>query len=127
MLRSTNIYYAAIVIDLVLRFFWSWTLIPESSSVDISNLGQYVAPFAAIAEIVRRSIWSVFRLENEHVHNTSGYRKVAHIPLHFDPPVNQTIESQSDNGGRMQILVEVGSFAAVVIAITVVAIVERKG
>jgi hypothetical protein len=32
----------------------------------------------------RRTVWSFFRLENEHLHNAFAFRRVKFIPLHFD-------------------------------------------
>ena len=84
MFRHRSYYYCAIVADLVLRFLWTYTLIPEKDQGSFSNgvsLSLAVAPFAAAAEICRDVV--IFRLENEHLNNTAGWR-VKHIPLHFD-------------------------------------------
>eukprot|EP00760_Papus_ankaliazontas_P007875 PhM_4_TR13576/c0_g1_i1/m.90276 len=35
---------------------------------------------AGIVEIVRRGLWSILRLENEHLHNLEKYRSVDHVP-----------------------------------------------
>ena len=32
-------------------------------------------------EVLRRTVWACFRLENEHLHNTRGYRQVSFVPL----------------------------------------------
>lgn len=37
-----------------------------------------------VAEFFRRTFWSFFCLENEHLRNTHGYRRVNFIPLHYD-------------------------------------------
>ena len=34
-------------------------------------------------ELIRRTLWGLFRLENEHRHSTYGYRSVEFVPLHF--------------------------------------------
>ena len=44
-------------------------------------------PFLAAAEICRRTMWGCFRLENEHLHNTQNFRRVAFVPLHFETAV----------------------------------------
>lgn len=36
----------------------------------------WLTPMAMLLEMVRRTIWGVFRLENEQLRNTEGYRKV---------------------------------------------------
>jgi len=123
MIQQTWTYYFAIGADLVLRFFWSWTLIPEGDDSNKALVGEFIAPFAAIAEIFRRTMWSVFRLENEHVHNTAGYRKTAHIPLHFDAPVpaHEPAEKEEDKQ-RRQVLLEIFVFVVAVVAVAITAI-----
>lgn len=32
-------------------------------------------------------MWGCFRLENEHLHNTQNFRRVAFVPLHFETAV----------------------------------------
>lgn len=34
-------------------------------------------------ELLRRTLWGFFRLENEHRNNTAGFRRVGFVPLHF--------------------------------------------
>jgi xenotropic and polytropic retrovirus receptor 1 len=122
MLPNSSYYYFAIVADLILRYFWTYTLIPVNDNIHFeAYLGLYIAPFAAIAEIIRRTMWSVFRLENEHLHNTAGYRKVKHIPLHFDTPLTQSIQADTPKT-HWHIAVEASLFVAVVITVLVVAI-----
>ncbi len=64
--RDPRLYYICIVLDLVLRFLWVLSLAPASlTSV------MYVMPalsiFLGSIEIVRRSMWGVFRVEWEHL------------------------------------------------------------
>ena len=127
MFRNKAVYYAAIVVDLILRFFWSYTLIPVRDQSNFANgvsLSIAIAPFAAIAEICRRSMWSFFRLENEHLHNTSGYRKVNHIPLHFETPLKQSTTDSSGSKGTKSwhVMAEIVVIIVVVIVISAVAI-----
>lgn len=128
MYRRKSVYYIAIVADLILRFLWAYTLIPVKDQSNFANgvsLSLAVAPFAAIAEICRRSMWSFFRLENEHLHNTSGYRKVNHIPLHFETPIKQkTTDSSSTGKGTRtwHVIAEISVIIIIVIIISIVAI-----
>jgi hypothetical protein len=46
-----------------------------------------------VLELFRRTFWSFFRLENEHLRNTQGFRRVDFIPLHYDHGVGE------DDGG----------------------------
>ena len=124
MITKKRYYYIAIVVDLFLRFFWAYTLIPYSANRNaFTVLGMYVAPFAAVAEILRRTMWSVLRLENEHVNNTAGYRKYKHIPLHYPLPDSK---SKKPIGNKRQISMEVFVFTLSVVIITTIAILFRS-
>ena len=72
-------YLAAIVGNLVLRFAWTMTLIPEPERAGggeggggergyLADFQLKLSPFLAACEILRRSFWSFLRLENEHLH-----------------------------------------------------------
>ncbi|CAH0479201.1 unnamed protein product [Peronospora belbahrii] len=76
------VYYAAIIADLFLRFAWTLTLIPPLGATRWLPL--YLQPFTTVLELFRRTFWSFFRLENEHLRNTQGFRRVDFIPLHYD-------------------------------------------
>lgn len=123
------VYYAAIVADLFLRFSWTLTLIPPRSSRDW--LPRYVAPVTMVLELFRRTFWSFFRLENEHLRNTQGFRRVDFIPLHYDHGVG-TDEDEEDAKNIIEPL-EFKVFVAkilgvtlVVLALSVAAIVVEK-
>lgn len=64
--------------------------------------------------------------ENEHLHNTEGYRRIEVIPLHFETPLhksdNASDEEKRQRGGRLLISMEVGFFVLVVVALTVAAV-----
>lgn len=75
-------YYVAIVADLFLRFAWMLTLIPPQSS---QLLPLYLPPFTMVLELCRRTFWSFFWLENEHLKNADSLH-VGFIPLHYSRP-----------------------------------------
>ena len=120
-------YYSAAAADLVLRFAWAYTLIPDQNQGALGvGLGMAMAPVTAALEILRRTMWSVFRLENEHLHNTEGYRATDAIPLHYDVSRRPKGLAGAKAGSRRRlILFEVSAYAAVVIAISVFAIVNK--
>ena len=138
MFRNKWFYYAAIASDLVLRFGWTLTLTPRSG---ISNsIGKGAAPgvgpvlaqgwrFGLIfVEMARRAMWSVLRLETEHLHNTEGFRRIDVIPLHFDrkkPPTPDGVRrarggrghregEASESRGRLFMFFEVVTYIALV-------------
>lgn len=45
---------------------------------------QIVLFLIAVIEIVRRFIWNIFRLENEHLNNCGQFRAVRDIPLPYE-------------------------------------------
>jgi EXS family len=72
----TWLYIAAAAVNLVLRFCWTITIVPENVRHNSSAGGSYLfskdfqmymSPFVAAAEIVRRSLWGVLRVEAEHI------------------------------------------------------------
>ena len=73
-------YYLAIGADLILRFGWALTLVPGTQSVGnlLAKEGGYLEVISTVAlawaELCRRAMWAVFRLEAEHLHNTEGLR-----------------------------------------------------
>ncbi|GMI52272.1 hypothetical protein TeGR_g4315, partial [Tetraparma gracilis] len=76
-------YYVAIVVDVILRFLWVTSLVPPDSGAQFS-LPNYLTSAVMALEILRRTVWGFLRLEQEHRHNTEGYRRVDFVPLHFN-------------------------------------------
>ena len=74
------IYYFAIVTNIILRFFWVFTVMPLP-------LGEEKNYFVlSLAEIYRRMQWVALRVENEHISNPEGYRthlKIPELPIEF--------------------------------------------
>lgn len=127
MLSNRNVYYLAIVSDLVLRFFWTYTLIPGTENIFDVSVGLVLSPFAAVAEILRRTMWSVLRLENEHLNNTSGYRKITHIPLHFDAPSHSVkVNDDQANASKRLVFIEVSIYVSVVVVVISLAVIFRE-
>ncbi|KAI8022543.1 hypothetical protein LOK49_LG03G00703 [Camellia lanceoleosa] len=66
-----SVYFAAMVLNVLLRFVWLQTVL----DYQVSFLHkQTLAAIVAVLEIIRRGIWSFFRLENEHLNNVGKYR-----------------------------------------------------
>jgi len=75
-----NFYYFSMVTNLLLRFSWTFTLIPvrhfPKSFVDFDGLFFMLA----LGELYRRTQWSLFRVENENINNFEKYRAIMEIP-----------------------------------------------
>ncbi|CAL5396471.1 unnamed protein product [Camellia sinensis] len=76
-----SVYFAAMVLNVLLRFVWLQTVL----DYQVSFLHkQTLAAIVAVLEIIRRGIWSFFRLENEHLNNVGKYRAFKSVPLPFN-------------------------------------------
>ncbi|GMF21378.1 unnamed protein product [Phytophthora fragariaefolia] len=121
------VYYAAIIADLFLRFAWTLTLIPPRGAARWLPL--YLQPFTMVLELFRRTFWSFFRLENEHLRNTQGFRRVDFIPLHYDHGVGDSGKNDSDELEQLDFRVFTLKILAVlftVLGLSVVAIVVEQ-
>eukprot|EP00127_Corallochytrium_limacisporum_P001567 Clim_evm20s66 gene=Clim_evmTU20s66 len=79
-------YLLATIADFILRFFWTMSLIPNTLNPFFYSNSQVVPLLYAFMELLRRTMWGWFRMENEHVNNVEGYREVTSIPLRFETP-----------------------------------------
>ncbi|BBG94269.1 ERD1/XPR1/SYG1 family protein [Prunus dulcis] len=76
-----SVYFGAMVLNVLLRFAWLQTVL----GFDVSFMhGQTMVAVVASLEIIRRGIWSFFRLENEHLNNVGKYRAFKSVPLPFN-------------------------------------------
>ncbi|KJE90575.1 xenotropic and polytropic murine leukemia virus receptor xpr1 [Capsaspora owczarzaki ATCC 30864] len=78
------VYYFAMVLDLALRFLWTFTIAPQQ------NIGNFLSSqiflsVLAFLEVSRRCMWNIFRLENEHLNNCGQFRVIHDVPLPFRP------------------------------------------
>ncbi|KAI9169733.1 hypothetical protein LWI28_016846 [Acer negundo] len=78
---NKNIYFLAILLNILLRFAWLQTVL--GIGLDILHR-QTMTTIVACLEIIRRGIWNFFRLENEHLNNVGKYRAFKSVPLPFN-------------------------------------------
>lgn len=77
--KRCEFYYAAMVIDVILRFQWVFYACFSSQLQQLA-----VTSFCiALAEITRRFIWMFFRMENEHCTNVVLFRASRDSPLPY--------------------------------------------
>ncbi|XP_065864253.1 phosphate transporter PHO1 homolog 3-like isoform X2 [Euphorbia lathyris] len=76
-----SVYFLAMVLNVLLRFAWLQTVM----GLKISSLHkETTVAIVASLEIIRRGVWSFFRLENEHLNNVGKYRAFKSVPLPFN-------------------------------------------
>ncbi|MCL7030635.1 hypothetical protein MKW94_029892 [Papaver nudicaule] len=81
-LKSKNIYYISIFINVLLRLVWIESVTRISNPTGLME-SQVLDFFLASLEIVRRGHWNYYRLENEHLNNVGKFRAVNTVPLPF--------------------------------------------
>ena len=108
-------YYAAVVADVFLRFLWTLTLAP--THLPFGDFVNYsVKPLLSFAEICRRAMWSLFRVENEHLNSTLAYKRIDVVPLHFErgaPP--RPPEDPKEGPSYLSVALEVSAFILAVL------------
>ncbi|XP_034198545.1 phosphate transporter PHO1 homolog 3-like isoform X2 [Prunus dulcis] len=81
LLPYKSVYFGAMVLNVLLRFAWLQTVL--KFNVSFMHTQTMIAVVASL-EIIRRGIWSFFRLENEHLNNVGKYRTFKSVPLPFN-------------------------------------------
>ncbi|THF94416.1 hypothetical protein TEA_025520 [Camellia sinensis var. sinensis] len=88
LLSHKSVYYAAVVLDILLRFAWLQLMLKFNLR---SLRGKTISSIIACLEILRHGMWNLFRntlyltkLENEHLNNVGKYRAFKSVPLPFN-------------------------------------------
>ncbi|SMN18342.1 similar to Saccharomyces cerevisiae YIL047C SYG1 Plasma membrane protein of unknown function [Maudiozyma saulgeensis] len=77
--KRKALYYSAMVWDVVIRFQWVvYAVAPQS--IQQSAKTSFVL---ALTELLRRFVWVIFRIENEHVANVHLFRVTGDSPLPY--------------------------------------------
>lgn len=87
------VYYIAMVLDPILRFNWVlYVLFPHDTQH--SALLNFMVSFS---EVLRRGLWTIFRVENEHCTNVALARAARDVPLPYEipPPPRPSTEQQA--------------------------------
>ncbi|KAF6825035.1 signal transduction protein [Colletotrichum musicola] len=72
-------YYAIMVVDPILRFAWIFYAIFTHDT----QHSTVVSFLVALAEVSRRGMWTLFRVENEHCANVKAYKASRDVPLPY--------------------------------------------
>ncbi|KAK4157608.1 protein SYG1 [Chaetomidium leptoderma] len=78
-IRPVWIYYVIMVVDPILRFSWIFYAI-FTHNTQHSTLVSFMV---ALAEVVRRGMWTLLRVENEHCANVAQYKAARDTPLPY--------------------------------------------
>jgi hypothetical protein len=82
-LLPKNMYFFAIIFNFFLRL--SWVVAASTDVFGINIRGEYVKSIVSLVEIVRRSQWNYYRMENEHLNNCGQFRVIDAIPIMISP------------------------------------------
>ena len=77
--KNPYYYYAAMVLDVLLRFNWVFYAI-FTHDTQHSTIASF---FISFAEVTRRGIWVIFRVENEHAANVARFKASRDVPLPY--------------------------------------------
>lgn len=81
-IKSTHYYYAAMILDPILRFNWIFYAV-YTHDLQHSTVASF---FVAFSEATRRGIWVIFRVENEHCSNVARFKASRDVPLPYELP-----------------------------------------
>ncbi|KAK7751227.1 Xenotropic and polytropic retrovirus receptor 1 [Diatrype stigma] len=96
-------YYTIMVLDPILRFAWIFYAIftyDKQHSTIVSFL-------VAVAEVTRRGMWALIRVENEHCFNVAAYKASRDLPLPYRLPDAESTslsdgQTSTEGSGRMK-------------------------
>lgn len=103
-------YYTIMVVDPALRFSWIFYAI-FTHNTQHSTIFSFLV---SLLEVVRRGVWALFRVENEHCANVSQYKASRDVPLPYrieplmdrssteSSPQIQSQEQTQQTAGRTQ-------------------------
>lgn len=77
--KNPYYYYAAMILDIILRFNWIFYAI-FTHDTQHSTIASF---FISFAEVTRRGIWVIFRVENEHAANVARFKASRDVPLPY--------------------------------------------
>lgn len=96
--KRPEVYYAAMVLDPILRFNWIFYAI-FANDLQHSALLSFLVAFS---EVCRRGIWTLFRVENEHCTNVGRFRASRDVPLPYDLPSPYQDPSPTDSNNEVR-------------------------
>ncbi|KAI1768085.1 EXS-domain-containing protein [Hypoxylon sp. FL1150] len=86
-LKRRWLYYVVMVLDPILRFGWIFYAIFTHNK----QHSTIVSFLVAFAEVTRRGLWALFRVENEHCANVAQYKASRDVPLPYMLPSHEPL------------------------------------
>lgn len=107
------VYYTSMIIDPILRFNWIFYAIftTELQHSALLSFG------LSLSEVLRRAIWTVFRVENEHCTNVGRFRASRDVPLPYDLPLTSTSDQDREQQ-QLQAVEEEGAHSTAYVGTT---------
>ena len=124
MFPKKSTYYQVMFADFFLRSMWVLSLIPPDTGARF-EFPSYLTFLTAALELFRRTIWGFFRLEHEHKSNTTGYRRVDFVPLHFSTEHDHKYKREKEHVG-FSVLAEVGIVTIIVACVCVTSVISAQ-
>ncbi|KAJ4671640.1 Xenotropic and polytropic retrovirus receptor 1 [Exophiala dermatitidis] len=97
--KKASFYYFAIVADVVLRQQW---ILYAIFTRDLQH-SALLSFFVSLAEVLRRGMWSLFRVENEHCNNVGKFRASRDIPLPYEIPESPEMASKTASPAQQRL------------------------
>ncbi|KAK6084759.1 EXS family protein [Seiridium cupressi] len=95
-IKKRWLYYVIMVVDPILRFSWIFYAI-FTHDKQHSTVASFLIGFA---EVTRRGMWALFRVENEHCSNVAQYKASRDVPLPYKLDLEPLIERPSEDTAR---------------------------
>jgi xenotropic and polytropic retrovirus receptor 1 len=92
------VYYAIMVIDPILRFAWIFYAI-FTHDKQHNSIASFLIGFA---EVTRRGMWALIRVENEHCSNVAQYKASRDVPLPYKLDLEPLVERASEDTTRSE-------------------------
>ena len=103
--KRPSFYYFAMIMDPIFRFSWIFYAIFGHDYQHSAALSFFIA----LAEVFRRGIWSLLRVENEHCTNVGRFRASRDVPLPYPLPADEEAQHIADNeavGGHTESMLD---------------------
>lgn len=102
--RKTWWYYAAMILNPILRLDWLLYTI----NIHVLGHSTQVTFYLALAEVTRRGIWAIFRVENEHCSNVARFKASRDPQLPYATTIGskeKATEVEDPNKGQLNIVI----------------------